>query len=275
VPGAGLASAVQRVITQLGASGITAEDWNSAFGSEVGVVGDWPANARLPALLASLPVKDRAKADELVGAITAAATEGGGWAVSERNGVRYYSQPAANPLIPIAPTVAVARDRVVLGVDTASVTAALQRAASGGESALAASAGFRAAEGSVQAPRQSFTYLDTALLYTRLDAALRPMLIMSAAFMPAIAQAVDLSKVPPPEVITRHLSPIVISQRYDEGYITESVGPVSIYQAAIGMAAATGAGARWYQQNVGSASTTATFPTATPAAASPTPGSTP
>jgi hypothetical protein len=110
---------------------------------------------------------------------------------------------------------------------------------------------FKAADGAVGTPHQSFTYLDTAQLYTKLDAALRPMLIMGAAFVPSIAQTVDLNRVPPAEVITRHLSPIVVSQRYVEGgYLTESVGPVSIYHAAIGIAAATGAGATWYQANM-------------------------
>src|SRR5207237_8843613 len=81
----------------------------------------------------------------------------------------------------------------------------------------------------VPTPTDAFVYVDTALLYSRLDAALRPMLLMSAAFMPAISDYVDVGKLPPPEIVTKHLSPIVSSQRYDgDGYVTESSGPVRL-----------------------------------------------
>jgi hypothetical protein len=57
---------------------------------------------------------------------------------------------------------------------------------------------------------------------------------MSAAFMPAISDYVDVGKIPPPEIVAKHLSPIVSSQRYEgDGYVTESVGPVTLSEAAI------------------------------------------
>jgi hypothetical protein len=60
---------------------------------------------------------------------------------------------------------------------------------------------------------------------------------MAAAFLPAITRSVDLDKLPSPEVITKHLSPIVSSQRYDrDGYVAESLGPITLDQAAIGLA---------------------------------------
>jgi len=81
----------------------------------------------------------------------------------------------------------------------------------------------------VPAPTDAFIYVDTALLYSRLDAALRPMLLMSAAFMPAISDYVDVGKLPPPEIVAKHLTPLVSSQRYDgDGYVTESTGPVTL-----------------------------------------------
>jgi hypothetical protein len=87
----------------------------------------------------------------------------------------------------------------------------------------------------VPAPTKFFAYVDTALLYSRLDATLRPMLLTGAAFMPTMNNYIDVSKLPSPEVITKHLSPIVSSQRYErDGYRAESVGPVTSNQAAIG-----------------------------------------
>jgi hypothetical protein len=36
--------------------------------------------------------------------------------------------------------------------------------------------------------------------------------------------------------VTKHLSPIVSSQRYDgDGYVAESMGPITLNQAAIGL----------------------------------------
>jgi hypothetical protein len=112
-----------------------------------------------------------------------------------------------------------------------------------------------------------------ALLYSRLDASLHPMLLMAAAFMPAVGGSVDATKLPSAEIIIKHLSPIVSSQRYDrDGYVAESVGPITLDQSAIGLAilSSLGAGAR---QMAGAAVTGwGASPTATP---QPTPSPTP
>ena len=58
------------------------------------------------------------------------------------------------------------------------------------------------------------------------------MLLLGAAFLPALSDRVQLDKLPPPEVVTKHLSPIVSSQRYDrDGYVVESIGPITFNQA--------------------------------------------
>ena len=94
------------------------------------------------------------------------------------------------------------------------------------------------------APTNFFAYIDTQLLYSRLDASLRPMLLLAAAFMPAISSSVDLGKLPSPEAITKHLSPIVSSQRYErDGYVAESVGPITFNQLVLSLAILSGAGA--------------------------------
>src|SRR5581483_9646090 len=119
-------------------------------------------------------------------------------------------------------------------------------------SELANSPTYKAAERLLPAPTNFFSYVDTALLYSRLDASLRPMLLMAAAFMPAIARSVDLGKVPSPEVITKHLSPIVSSQRYDrDGYVAESIEPITLDQAAIVLAVLCSIGTATRQQGTG------------------------
>lgn len=250
---AGWAAKFQQKLAALGAKGVTLEEFESAFAPEASAVGDWPETTRIPALLASLPVKDAEKANRIVAAFTAVADEDKPWTQSAEGGVQYYTLSPENPMIPLAPTIAVTKDLLVAGLDRTSVETAMKRAGAAG-AGLAETSGFKTAAALLPKPTQSFTFIDTALLYSRLDTALRPMLIMAAAFVPGVADAVDLGKLPAPEVVTKHLSPIVMSQHYQkDGYVTESIGPVSIYQAAIGVAGLSGAGAAYYQSQSGGA----------------------
>jgi hypothetical protein len=74
------------------------------------------------------------------------------------------------------------------------------------------------------------------------------MLVMAAAFMPGAVDTIDVGKLPPPEIVTKHLSPLVLSQIYlNDGYVTESAGTVSIAEAAAGAIIAASAGRNFYQ----------------------------
>jgi len=231
---AGLGGRVQQLFQTLSGDGITADDWKAAFGLELGSLADWAASARWPSFLLILPVKDASKADQIVEAMTKV-DEDATWTRTEKDGVRYLSMQSPASLIAIMPTIALSKRLLVVGLDQSSVEAVMKRAGNAA-SDLSNSQTYKAAVRSVPEPTNFFTYIDTALLYTRLDATLRPMLLMSAAFMPAVNNYVDSGKLPPPEVVTKHLGPIVSSQRYDrDGYMAESVGPVTLTQAAIGL----------------------------------------
>src|SRR5438094_910440 len=135
---------------------------------------------------------------------------------------------------------------LIAGFSPASIEETMKRSGVG-SSELSTSQTYKAAARLLPAPTNFFAYVDTGMLYSRLDASLRPMLLMAAAFVPAVASSVDATKLPSPEVITRHLSPIVSSQRYDlDGYVAESIGPITLDQSAIGLAilSSFGAGAR-------------------------------
>ena len=244
----GLPGAMQKLVDAVSSNGITIEQWTAAFGPEIGVLGNWVSNTQWPTMMASLPVKDSAKAAQLLARMTAPAN-GEAWTEQDRDGVKYFSMPNTGGLFSISPVLALSDKMLVAGSNESAIEAAMKRAASG-NSELASSDIFRAAERSVPAAQQAFFYLDTALLYTRLDAAIRPILMMGAAFVPSIGENVDLNKLPPPEAITKHLSPIVMSQNYEtDGYVTESVGPVTIYQAAAGAVLIGGAAMYTYQQH--------------------------
>jgi hypothetical protein len=245
--GLGWLGGLQKITGALTANGITLEEWKSAFGSELGVVGDWPANSQWPSLFLALPVKDSAKANKIVSTITTANSDGAAWTNWEKEGVHYFSSASRARLFSFSPTVGLSDRMLVAGADTNSVEAAMKRSAAG-SSELAASRNFQTAERSVPTAQQAFAYVDPTLIYTRFDATLRPLLVMGAAFLPGIADTVDLSKLPPADVITKHLSPIVMSQSYDrDGYLAESVGPVPLYQTILGAVTTGSAAAAIYR----------------------------
>lgn len=243
----GLPALLQKIAGAVASTGITAQEWNTAFGPELGVLANWPASARMPSVLATVPVQDAAKANEALAKLTAPA-EGATWTQLEKDGVRYFSMQSTAQLFAFSPTFALSDRMLVMGTDAVAVESAMRQSTSGA-SELATSANFQAAERTVPTAKQAFFYIDSALLYTRLDAALRPLLVMGAAFMPSLNENLDLNKWPPVAVVTKHLSPIVMSQNYKgDGYVTESVGPVTMYQAIVGLVV-TGGGATMLYQN--------------------------
>lgn len=248
-PGAlGWLGGLQKITSALSANGITLEGWNSAFGPELSWVGSWPANSHWPTLFATIPVKDPAKANKILNIMTTASDNAADWTHQEKDGVHYFSTNAGGQLFSFSPTIGLTDRMLIAGADAGSVEAAMKRSTTG-NSDLAASKHFQNAERAVPAGKQTFIYIDPALIYTRADATFRPMLLMSAAFLPGIAETVDLSKLPAPEIIAKHLSPIVMSQSYDgDGYIAESVGPVTVYQTVIGVGGLGAAAAVLYQR---------------------------
>jgi len=239
---AAFGGAMQKIFQSLADTGITADDWKGAFGPELGSLADWPSSAHWPSLLLTLPVVDVAKAGKIIEVLTHA-DEDALWTQTDKDGVRYFSKQSAASLVSITPTIGLSERILIAGFNPVSVEEAVKRSGTS-SSEFSDLQTYKAAARLLPAPTNLFAYVDTALLYSRLDASLRPMLLMAAAFIPAITGSVDLSKLPSPEVITKHLSPIVSSQRYDrDGYVAESVGPITLDQSAIGLAILSSVGA--------------------------------
>jgi hypothetical protein len=249
-----------KIFQALSDSGITAADWKAAFGIELGSLANWPTSAHWPSLLLTVPVTDAAKARQIVEALLRAEQDGS-WTATEKDGVRYFSKQSAASFVTITPTIALS-DRILIGgLDPTSVEEAIKRAG-GTSSELADFQTYKAAAHLLPAPTNFFAYIDMAQLYSRLDASLRPMLLMAAAFVPAVAGSIDPTKVPTAEVITKHLSPIVSSQRYDgDGYMAESIGPITLDQLGIGVAIFSSFGAA-AARHVGLSAPAAVFPPA-------------
>jgi hypothetical protein len=278
-PGLGWLSGLQKITGSLSANGITLEEWKGAFSSEVGLIGSWGTNSQMPSLVAAMPVKDSAKASKIVTTITTASTDDVQWTHREKESVHYFSSGSAGQWFSFSPTIGLSDRMLVIGADSGSVEAAMKRSATGA-SELAATRNFQNAERTVPSPQQAFVYVDPALIYARFDTTLRPLLAMGAAFLPAVSDTIDLGKLPPAEVITKHLSPIVMSQSYrGDGYVAESVGPVPLYQTVIGaVTTGTAAAAIYRQQTPAPGPTThhvITLPPSTPTSPSPTPHASP
>jgi hypothetical protein len=236
-----------KVFQALSDSGITAADWKAAFGTELGTLANWPATAHWPSLLITVPITDASKAGKIVD-ILLRAQESGSWTATEKDGVHYFSKQSVASFVAISPTIALSDRILIVGLDSASVEEAIKRARSG-LSELADSQTYKGAERLLPAPTNFFAYIDSAQLYSRLDTSLRPMLLMAAAFVPVIASSIEPTKLPQPEIITKHLSPIVSSQRYEgDGYVAESIGPITLDQLGIGVAVLSSFGATAVRQ---------------------------
>src|SRR5215468_1349825 len=224
-----------KIFQALSDSGITAADWKGAFGIELGSLADWPSTAHWPSFLVTLPVMDRTKSGKIVEALLHA-DDDAAWTQTEKDGVRYFSKQSAASFVAITPTIALSDRILIAGLNPVSVEEAIKRSASGSFE-LSESQTYKAAARLLPAPTNFFAYIDTALLYSRLDASLRPMLLMAAAFVPAVGGSIDPGKPPPPETVAKHLSPIVSSQTYDgDGYVAESIGPITLDQLGIAVA---------------------------------------
>jgi hypothetical protein len=242
-----LGSWLQKVFDAAARAGVTVNDWKTAFDLELGSLADWPQSARWPSIITTLRVKDPTRANKIVDALTHAIDEDAPWKKSEKDGVLYFYMQSPAALFAITPTIALSNQVLVVGLDSVSVESAMSRSAKS-SAGLASSPAYKSAARAVPAPTDAFVYIDTAMFYSRLDAALRPMLLMSAAFMPAISDYVDVGKLPEPEIVTKHLSPIVSSQRYEgDGYVTESTGPITL-DIGLGLPAALWALNRQHSQ---------------------------
>jgi hypothetical protein len=274
-PALGWLSGLQRITASLSANGITFEEWKSAFGSEVGLTGSWGANSQWPSLVAAMPVKDSAKANKIVTTITTTSnSDDVRWIHREKEGAHYYSSGEGFQLFSFSPTIGLSDRMLVLGPEIGSVEAAIKHGATG-SSELAATRNFQNAERAVPTAQQTFVYFDSALAYTRFDASLRPLLALGAAFLPALSDTVDFSKLPPADIVTRHLSPTVMSQSYrGDGYVAESIGSVPLFQTVIG-AMATTAIFRYQMNPEPTRPNMSAIPTASPSVPSPSPSGSP
>lgn len=251
----------------LAAKGLKVSDLSRAFGPEFGMLLDWNQGALQPSIFTAIDVRDAAIARSFVDVVTAPTAGGPSWTKAEADGVTIFTAPVEG-LALTAPSVALTEKFLVAGLSAETVKAGLGRLKSG-EVKLDQTAPFQKEAGVVSPATKSFAYLDLKALVERSYGTMRPLLIMSLAFAPDAGQWIDAGKLPGTETLTRHLSPVVMSQSETaRGTLIESAGTLTLNQTLVGVIGGSLAAALPNLKTVGwnPAATLPFGPKATPAA---------
>lgn len=223
----------------LSAKGVTMAEILPSIGPEYSVVVDWPAAAPQPSPLISLDVRNAEKSRNILEALTQLGGDAS-WKRSEEGDAVYYTAAPGGLMAMVAPCVAVNQKFILAGLSKEAVAAGLGRLEKKGPG-LSSEPAFQSAEKSIVAPTGAFAYIDGKLAVERAYGLMRPLLAMSLAFNPAAAQYIDAGKLPTPEALAKPLGVTVYSQAArPDGTIAESVGPLTVNQAAIVVMGAVG-----------------------------------
>src|SRR5262249_30848013 len=154
-------------------------------------MANWPAEAHLPTMVASLPVRDSDRARKIVGALASFPIAGTEWTHEEKNGATVFSVQPFGSQLPLVPTISLSGRAIYLGTEPAAIENLRTRLAKPARE-LEKSVRFRDAVALIPKGECAFNYVDTQQTWERLDAALRPFLAMSATLYPALGKGVDL-----------------------------------------------------------------------------------
>lgn len=237
----GVLQALDALRTAFKKQGLGLGDFNAAFGPEVGISIDWATGAMQPMPMLVLDIRDAAKAQSFVEALTNGTAGFRAWARQDLDGVHFYSLPQeAAGIFSITPVIALAEKAAVFGLDLDSVRKTIRRSKSN-EPRLDKGASFLSAKNSLAQPSSAFGYIDSKALFENVYGIASNALKMMALFNPHASDFADVSKLPSTEAISKHLGPIVYSQSSDvDGLLVESIGPVTFNQAVFGVAVGVG-----------------------------------
>ena len=223
--------------------GLGPEQLAKAFGPESGFVLDWPPGAMVPTPLLMADVRDPAKARKFLDTMaTLPLGEGLNFTHTDQGGISFYSLPQTGiGFFPLQITLGLTAKGVIGALSMDAIQQAARRWDAPGTS-LDATDSYKKAAAMVQEPTMSFTYVDTKAIFERLYGLFRGIAAMG--FVPHLAEYVDVAKLPMPDTISRHLTPMVASGAVkDGGLLVETAGPVSTTQAVFVTAVTLGAAA--------------------------------
>ena len=209
---------------------------SEALSGQFSLLANWPTNSARPRVFGVAGVKQKEAAREWL--LTLATEQFPEVKIHHAHDVEIFEFPSlSSPLF--SPALSLSERQIILALDSSDLQDLLS-STPGQE--LQTSPTFSPALTAFQSANEAFGYVDLRGLFERSYPMARQMLIFTAALMPNIEQIMDAAKLPPPEPIARHLSPVVFSQtRRSDGYLLESSGPITMLQAtALLSASATG-----------------------------------
>jgi hypothetical protein len=222
--------------------GLGTQQLEQAFGPESGFLLDWPAGTMIPAPLAMMDVKDVGLAKKFLDTLTALPLAAGvEFTHVEAGGISLYTLPPTGiGLFPLQVTLGLTGKCVIGALSVDALKQGARRYDTHG-AGLEGTEGFTKAAALVEEPTTSFAYVDTKAIFGRVYGLFRG--VASLGFVPHLSEYVDIGKLPTPETITRHLTPMVTSGSVrDGGLLMESAGPVTapevVVVAALGLGAA-------------------------------------
>lgn len=233
---------LRRTLPRLAAQGLGVEKLGDAFGSEAGLLIDWPPTDFQPSLLASVEVRDRALAGRFCeGLLSNPAT---GLVVrQEQIGDAELYAISTGGRSRLTPAVALTPQRLLFSLDATRLKAIAGDPVPAAGT-LEQSEPFKQALSRVGNPDRAFAYLDLKGLFERAYGFGRPFLVFGAGLMPGLGRYIDASKLPVTETVAKHLGPVVFSHRtLPDGAIIESTGPVTLNQVVFGGVVAGGVSA--------------------------------
>ena len=203
----------------------------AACGPECALIVNWANGQMAPSGVLVLEICDQQKVTALLNKAISLFPE---TRIVEDGGLKLYSTPSlSNPLT--SPTWTVTDQFLIFGLESASVL----RAARSESANLTTLPAFAPALSTYRSANEAFAFVDTRAVFERAYATLRPVLLFGAQILPGARDLIDTGKLPQTETVTRHLPPIIFSQRrLEEGVLLESSGPVTVSQLAF----AAGAG---------------------------------
>lgn len=197
-----------------------------AYGPECAIVMNWAEGQMKPDGFVAAQIRDKAKAEASIQELTTIFPQ---YTVSDIGGFKAYNFTNLNGVMS-SPTFALIDGFLVVGLNATDVERAIAAQKTG--KPLIKSAAFAYARSEFQSANEVFGYLDIRAAFNRFYPLARQIAVFSAAINPSSTSAIDVNKLPSTEAVARHLNPIVYAQsRYDDGYLLQSRGPVSLSQA--------------------------------------------
>jgi hypothetical protein len=233
-----VAAALRDYIGETRSVGILPQDLDQLV-TDAEIVVDQDPDSEALATAILLEVADRTKFQQLMDRIVQEKLPDSCRSTSIEGMPAYILSPNEN----VSVVFGLVKQKLLIAWD-ASVFAVMVRRLRVGDEGLKRDRQFKETEGLVAAPSDLFLYIDAKAGFQRFYDATRPMLIFGAAMIPPLNRFVDAMAFPETAEITRHLSPIILSRhRVSKGFVDESVGPLTAYEAsafAVGSAMAVG-----------------------------------